>query len=186
MAHYMLPPVPFDEQARLEALASTVIINSPAHQALDVIVDFAAHLFSVPIALVTLVGRDKQIFKARVGLDVCETSRDVSFCAHAIVEPEEVFVVPDAKKDPRFTENPLVTGSPFIRFYAGAPLIGFAGQPLGTLCIIDRKPRADLTEHEKLTLTKLARMVILRMKSKEIIDAASTQFRQQPDITFPL
>ncbi len=94
----------------------------------------------MPIALVSLVGRDKQIFKARVGLDICETSRDVSFCAHAIVEREDVLVIPDARKDPRFASNPLVIGSPFIRFYAGAPLIGFAGQPLGTLCIIDRKP----------------------------------------------
>lgn len=164
-------PVPYDEQARLEALASMAIINTTLEQALEVIVDFAAHLFSAPIALVSLVDRDEQVFKARVGLDVCGTSRDISFCAHAIVRRDEVLVVSDARKDPRFAENPLVTGSPFIRFYAGAPLIGFAGQPVGTLCIMDRKPRPALSEHEKLTLTKLARMVILRMTSKRIIDA---------------
>jgi GAF domain-containing protein len=135
----------------------------------------AAHLFSAPIALVSLVDRDKQIVKARVGLNICETSRNVSFCAHAIVEREDVLVIPDARKDPRFASNPLVTGSPFIRFYAGAPLIGFAGQPFGTLCIIDRKPRSGLSEHEKLTLTKLSRMATLQMKTKEIINAASSQ-----------
>jgi GAF domain-containing protein len=172
MTHGALHPIPFDEQARLEALASMSIINTPPEQALDVMVDFAAHLFNVPIALVSLIGKDKQVFKARVGLDICETSREVSFCSHAITQRNEVFVVPDARKDPRFAENPLVTGSPFIRFYAGAPLIGFARQPVGTLCIIDRKPRPGLSDHEKLTLTKLARMVILRMKSREIIDAA--------------
>lgn len=175
MTHGTPYPTPFDEQARLEALASMSIINTPPEQVLDVMVDFVAHLFNVPIALVSLVGRDKQLFKARVGLDVCETSRDVSFCTHAIVQPNEVFVVPDARKDPRFADNPLVTGAPYIRFYAGAPLIGFARQPLGTLCIIDRKPRAGLSDHEKLTLTKLARMVILRMKSREIIDAGRTR-----------
>lgn len=161
---------PFNENARLEALAAMAIRNAPPDQALDMIVDLVAHLFRVPIALVSLVDQDKQIFKSRVGLDVCETSRDVSFCTHAILKPDEVFVVLDALKDPRFASNPLVTGTPFIRFYAGAPLIGFAGQPVGTLCIIDRQPRSSFSEHDKLTLQKFARMAILRMKFKEIID----------------
>lgn len=163
-------PVPSDEYARLEALASAAIINTPPENALDVIVDLVSHIFSVPIALVSLVSSDKQIFKARVGLDVCETSRDVSFCTHAMMEKDEVFVVPNAQRDLRFASNPLVTGSPFIRFYAGAPLIDFSGQPIGTLCIIDRKPRPALNEHDKLTLQKFARMVILRMKFSEIME----------------
>ncbi|WAJ31009.1 GAF domain-containing protein [Antarcticirhabdus aurantiaca] len=164
-------PVPHDEEARLAALATMAVINTPPDRAFDIIVDLAAHLFEVPIALVSLVGRDRQVFKARVGLDVCETGRDVSFCAHAIVRRDEVLVVPDARRDPRFASNRLVTGDPHIRFYAGAPLIGLAGQPIGTLCIIDRVPRPDLSEHQRATLQKLARMVILRMMTREVIEA---------------
>lgn len=133
------------------------------------IVDLAAHLFRVPIALVSIVGRDYQIFKARIGLDVCETGRDISFCAHAIVQREEVLVIPDASRDARFSANPLVTGAPFIRFYAGAPLIGLHGQPIGTLCILDRVPRAGLSDHEQMTLRKLSRMTILRMMTRTVI-----------------
>ncbi|WAJ29438.1 GAF domain-containing protein [Antarcticirhabdus aurantiaca] len=164
-------PVPHDEEARLSALAAMAVINTPPDRAFDIIVDLAAHLFEAPIALVSLVGRDKQIFKARVGLDVCETSRDVSFCAHAITRRDEVLVVSDARRDPRFATNPLVTGAPHIRFYAGAPLIGIGGQPVGTLCIIDRVPRPDLSEHERTTLQKLARMVVLRMMTRDVIEA---------------
>lgn len=101
-------------------------MNAAPEAALDIIVDLAAHLFEVPIALVSLVGKDKQVLKTRVGIDVCETSRDVSCCAHAIVRWDEVLVVPDARRDRRFADNPLVTGDPYVRFYAGAPLIGFA------------------------------------------------------------
>ncbi|GLQ38808.1 hypothetical protein GCM10007908_24280 [Rhizobium albus] len=133
-------PVPHDEEARLKALATMAVLNTPPDQAFDIILDLAKHLFQVPIALVSIVGRDKQIFKARLGLDVCETGRDISFCAHAIVQ-RDVLIITDASRDPRFSTNPLVTGEPFIRFYAGAPLIGLRGQPIGTLCILDRVPR---------------------------------------------
>ena len=165
-------PVPHDEAGRLEALASMAIFNTPPEEAFDIIVDLATHVFSVPTALVSLVGKDTQMFKARVGFDACSTSRNVSFCAHAIVQ-NDVFVIPDATRDPRFSSNPLVTGSPFIRFYAGAPLIGPGGHGLGTLCIIDRKPRA-FSEHERLTLKKMARMVILRMQTRLAIEAIKT------------
>jgi GAF domain-containing protein len=162
-------PVPRDEDARLKALATMAVLNTPPDQSFDIIVDLAAHLFHVPIALVSIVGRDHQIFQARVGLDVCETSRDISFCAHAIVQ-RDVLVIPDASRDPRFSANPLVTGAPFIRFYAWAPLIGLHGQPIGTLCILDRVPRAGMSEHEMLTLRKLASMTILRMMTRTVID----------------
>jgi GAF domain-containing protein len=163
-------PVPHDEEARLKALATMAVLTTPPDEAFDLIVELATHLFKVPIALVSIVGRDHQIFKARVGLDVCETGRDVSFCAHAIVEPAEVMVVPDARRDPRFSTNRLVTGTPFIRFYAGAPLSGIQGQPIGTLCILDRVPRPGLTAHETITLQKLARMIILRMMTRTVIE----------------
>lgn len=163
-------PIPKDEEARLQALAAMAVLNAPADETFDNIVDLAAHLFQVPIALVSLIGRNTQVFKARFGLDVCETSRDASFCTHAILEPEEILVVADALQDPRFASNPLVTGSPHIRFYAGVPLIGLAGQPIGTLCIIDRSPRAGLSEHELLTLRKLARMTIVRMMTRSVLD----------------
>jgi diguanylate cyclase (GGDEF)-like protein len=101
----------------------------------------AAQLFAVPIAAISFIDKDRQWFKASVGLDVTETPRDQSFCAHAIMNPSEVLYVPDASKDPRFADNPLVTGSMSLRFYAGAPIFGPSGHPMGTLCVIDNQPR---------------------------------------------
>lgn len=164
-------PIPEDEQARLQALAEMAVLNAPPDETFDTIVDLAAHLFQVPIALVSLIGSDSQIFKARFGLDICETSRDASFCTHAIIQHDTIFVIPDALQDQRFAKNPLVTGSPYIRFYAGVPLVGLAGQPIGTLCIIDRKPRGGLSEHETGTLRKLARMTIVRMMTLSVLNA---------------
>jgi len=131
-------PKPESEALRLEALYRTMLLDTPPEQRFDRIVRFAASEFEVPIALVSLVDRDRQWFKARVGLDACATARDVSFCGHTILRPE-VLVVEDASADPRFADNPLVTGDPFIRFYAGAPLELGTGERVGTLCLIDRK-----------------------------------------------
>lgn len=161
-------PTPHDEEGRLAALAALAVFNTAPEDAFDIIVDLARHVFGVPIALVSLVGKDTQIFKAKVGLEVCSTSRNVSFCAHAIVQ-NEVLVIPDATRDPRFSSNALVTGAPYIRFYAGAPLIGPDGHGLGSLCIIDRKPRS-LSDHDRTTLKKMSRMVVLRMQSRLVIE----------------
>jgi GAF domain-containing protein len=135
-----IAPLPDNETERLKALYDLLILDTPPEERFDKIVRFAADEFGVPIVLVSLLDSERQWFKASVGLDVCETARDISFCGHAILDSVPM-VVPDACADPRFADNPLVTGEPGIRFYAGAPLALPSGERLGTLCLIDRVPR---------------------------------------------
>ncbi|MGB0766546.1 MAG: HD-GYP domain-containing protein [Phycisphaeraceae bacterium] len=153
-----VPPKPDNESERLKALRAYDLLDTEATQGFDDIVNLAAHLFDVPTALVSLIDDDRQWFKAKCGLDACETSRDVSFCGHAILQ-SGVMVVEDATRDKRFADNPLVTGEPNIRFYAGAPLVDPDGMLLGTLCLIDYKPRG-LCDRDRELLTKLAKQVI--------------------------
>lgn len=136
----MKAPIPTDEDDRLQALRQLLILDTPPEERFDRIVSFAAQEFEVPIALITLIDAERQWFKAGIGLDVCETSRDVSFCGHAIMS-NDTMVVSDATKDLRFNDNPLVLGQPRIRFYAGAPLTLPSGQNVGTICLIDSTPR---------------------------------------------
>jgi GAF domain-containing protein len=137
----MTPPTPHDETARLAALRELLVLDTPPEQRFERIVQFAAAEFEVPIALISLVDAERQWFKARVGLDACETSRDISFCGHAI-HGRGALVIPDALSDPRFRDNPLVTGEPHIRFYAGMPIhVAGTQSAVGTLCLIDRVPR---------------------------------------------
>ena len=132
-------------------------------QELQRTVEFAAKLCGAPIALVSLVEEERQRFLARTGLDASETPRPTSFCAHAMLQPETM-IVPDALEDDRFSDNPLVTGAPHIRFYAGAPLISSEGAPLGSLCIIDNEPRPEgLTDLQREGLELLARGVMQRL-----------------------
>jgi len=114
-------PRPFDDEQRLDALNSFAVLDTPAEPVFDRITSLVSRIFGVPIALISLVDRNRQWFKACVGLDVRETSRDLAFCAHAILS-DAVMVVPDAQADPRFKNSQLVVGPPHIRFYAGAPL----------------------------------------------------------------
>ena len=138
----MVPaPIPTDEAERLSALRALMLLDTPPEERFDRLVRFAAEQLDTPIAMVSLVDGQRQWFKARVGLDDTESARDVSFCGHAILK-EEVFVVEDARSDPRFEDNPLVVGEPHIRFYAGAPLSAPGGHRIGTLCVIDTVPRA--------------------------------------------
>jgi len=132
--------IPANESTRLAALYQLLILDTLPEERFDKIAAFAAQEFEVPIAVITLVDAERQWFKAKVGTEVCETGRDVSFCAHAILH-DDIMVVPDAAADARFVDNPLVTGEPHIRFYAGAPLTLASGLRLGTLCLIDRAPR---------------------------------------------
>ena len=137
----MIPaPIPTDDERRLQALREMLILDTPPDERFDRVVRFAADEFDMPIVLVSLVDARRQWFKARVGLDVCETERDISFCGHVIVQPQ-IIVVEDALQDERFHDNPLVAGDPKIRFYAGAPLQLPTGEIVGTLCMIDRQPR---------------------------------------------
>ena len=137
---FLAAPTPADETTRLAALEEMKVAYTPAEERFDRLVRLACRLLNVPIATVTLIDAEVQWFKAREGVTNSEDSRAVSFCAHAILHPEPL-VVPDARVDPRFAGNPLVTGDPFIRFYAGHPIQAPDGSHIGTLCVIDREPR---------------------------------------------
>lgn len=134
----MKAALPLDENVRLLALHRLEVLDTPREQNFDDIAQLAMSVCEVPVAVISLVDRDRQWFKSCIGLDADQTPRDVAFCAHAILAPAELLIVEDAARDPRFADNPLVTGEPFIRFYAGAPLVTKTGAALGTLCVIDR------------------------------------------------
>lgn len=134
------PPKPDDEESRVQSLEALGILDTAPEPRFDRLTRLASRLFDVPTALVSLVDRDRQWFKSKVGLDEDQTDRDVSFCGHAILE-EKPLVVPDALKDERFSDNPLVVGEPHVRFYAGRPLRAPNGHRIGTLCLLDRSPR---------------------------------------------
>lgn len=151
-------PLPADEPQRLAALRALLILDTPPEQRFDRIVGFAAAEFEMPIALISLVDANRQWFKARTGMQACETARDISFCGHAIVDAA-LFVIEDAHADPRFADNPLVTGEPFVRFYAGAPLQLPSGARVGTLCLMDTRPRA-LDGDERAILAVLRDLVV--------------------------
>ena len=151
------PDIPIDEVARLNALRSLNILDSPSEERFDRLTRLTKRIFGVPIALVSLIDEDRQWFKSSVGLNVNETPRDISFCGHAI-HGDDVFIIPDATKDQRFADNPLVLNEPNIRFYAGYPLKSLDGSKLGTLCILDREPRS-LSEEDLQTFKDLASIV---------------------------
>jgi len=152
----LLPPIPINESARLATLASLNILDTPPEERFDRLTRLAKRLFGVPIALVSLIDANRQWFKSCDGLDVPESPRDTSFCGHAICE-DDILLIPDATLDPRFHDNPLVTGDPHIRFYAGRPLSAPDGMKLGTLCLIVRKPR-DFSAEDRALLHDLAQM----------------------------
>lgn len=155
------------ESDRLAALAEYQILDTAAEPGFDDAVSIAVQLCDVPIALVSLIDDSRQWFKAAVGLTVSETPRDISFCGHAIGKPE-LFVIEDATQDPRFADNPLVTGEPFIRFYAGAPLITSDGLAIGTICVLDHRPR-KLTDGQRAGLTALARQVMGQLELRRLL-----------------
>ncbi len=130
-------PLPPDEERRLRALRRLRVLDSLPERLFDDIVLLASEICGTPIGLISLIDTDRQWFKARVGLDATETPRSHAFCAHAIMAPDQLMSVADATRDPRFAANPLVTGDPNIRFYAGAPVVTPEGEALGTVCVID-------------------------------------------------
>ncbi|RRJ82748.1 GGDEF domain-containing protein [Aestuariirhabdus litorea] len=158
--------IPKDEPQRIAALNRLGVLDTPPEQRFDRITRMAKRIFGVPVALVSLVDSERQWFKSKVGLEVDETPRNVSFCAHAILS-NELFMVPDATHDQRFIDNPLVVGEPHIRFYAACPLKAIDGSRVGTLCLIDKEPR-NLDAEQQETLADLAAMVERELAAVEL------------------
>ena len=169
----MTAPLPKNEKQRLKVLWQYSVLDTMPEEIFDDLTELAARICEAPVAMITLVDEDRQWFKAKVGVSINETSRDISFCAHAITQPG-LFIVPDATRDERFAKNPLVKSDPKVRFYAGAPLVSPDGYALGTLCVIDKVPR-ELRPEQKQALRILARHVVsqleLRRRSNELADA---------------
>jgi diguanylate cyclase (GGDEF)-like protein len=155
-----------DEPARLAALQRLAVMDTPAEEPFENVVTLVRAVLGVPIATVSLIAEDRQWFKASVGLDVSETPRDISFCTHTIKQHEPL-VIPDATKDPRFANNPLVLGNPYLRSYAGIPLRTSEGYNVGSLCAIDTKPR-EFSDVELAMLDKFARIVVADLELRRI------------------
>lgn len=162
----MKAPLPENEELRLAALKEYQILDSAAEQTYDDLTALAAYLCGVPIAMISLVDKERQWFKARVGVNQQETPRDVAFCAHAILQTDPL-IVHDALNDTRFADSALVTREPYIRFYAGFPLATPKGYALGTLCAIDRKPH-ELNPEQKKAMQALARQVMALLESRRV------------------
>jgi GAF domain-containing protein len=158
----MKAPLPKNEAKRIQILWQYDVLDTLPEKVFDELTELATLICEAPIALISLVDEDRQWFKSKVGVTVKETSRDVSLCAHAILQ-KDILIVPDATKDKRFKNNPLVTGAPKIRFYAGVPLRAPGGAALGTLCVIDRKPRT-LTTNQLAALRLLARNIMTQLE----------------------
>ncbi|HXG87600.1 MAG TPA: GAF domain-containing sensor histidine kinase [Vicinamibacterales bacterium] len=174
----MAAPTPTNDEARLEAVRRTGLLDSRPGRVFDDFTALASYICGVPIALVTVVDRDRQWFKSKFGLETAETPREDAFCAHAIME-DALMVVPDAHVDQRFTNNPLVLRDPMIRFYAGAPLKTPDGFALGTLCVIDRVPR-QLSAEQRTALQALARQVEAQINLRQALeDIAAVQKEKQ-------
>ena len=164
----MNAPLPPNETDRLAALRAYEILDTCPEEAYDDITLIASLITNVPIALVSLVDEKRQWFKSRLGVDVAETPRDLAFCGHAILTPEEPLIITDATQDQRFASNPLVLSDPKIRFYAGAPIVTTNGEALGTLCVIDRKPRS-ISRKETNALQALARQVMAQLELRHSV-----------------
>jgi len=155
-----------EESDRLKALEEYRILDTEPEKLFDDITLLASQICNTPISLISLVDEHRQWFKSRVGLELSETSREVSVCAHAIQEPGHTFIVPNLTDDQRFDQNPLVTAPNGLRFYAGTPLVDSNGYALGTLCVIDRDPRI-LTPEQQFALETLAKTVVTLMESRK-------------------
>ena len=154
-------PIPENEAERLNTLRGYEILDTHPEDRFDDLTKLAALICNAPISLISLVDEDRQWFKSKTGLEVCQTPREDAFCAHAILSPE-LFLVSDATQDPRFATNPLVLGELHVRFYAGAPLTAPNGHHLGALCVMDRVPRR-LSREQQESLRILSRLVMAQV-----------------------
>lgn len=189
-----IAPDPEDEAARLQALREYQILDSGPEETFNDLTRLAAYICETPVAGISLIDSDRQWFKAKVGISESETSRDISFCSHAILQ-EGAFIVSDALEDDRFKANPLVTAQPHIRFYAGSPLVSPEGYKIGTLCVLDRTPRElnlqqvaalhvisnqiiALLEHRR-DLTVLRGVVAKQKKQKDALKARLRRYERK-------
>lgn len=159
--------LPENEKDRLKALAAYNLLDTPTEEIYDDVTRMASEICRTPISSISLVDADRQWPKSVLGLKGGDSSREHSFCAHAILEPQEIFIVPDARLDPRFSDNPFTTGTPSVVFYAGVPLTNDDGYALGSLCVIDSRPRI-LTENQLLSLKSLARLVNTHFELRKV------------------
>ncbi|MCP1623335.1 sensor domain-containing diguanylate cyclase [Pseudomonas nitroreducens] len=162
-------PIPVDESLRQQTLDEMNLLDTPAEHYLDTLVQLTQDLVKVDTVLISLIDQERQWFKARVGLDASETTRDVSFCGYAILG-EDTLLVPDATLDERFADNPLVLGPPYIRFYAGRPLRAGNGQAIGTLCMVDPRPR-NMTEAQQTNFRDLATLAEGYLQLRSLIQS---------------
>ena len=165
--------IPDDEKLRLESLYQYGILDTETEEMFDDLTQAASAICSTPISLVSLIGEERQWFKSNLGLPLKETSREVSFCSHAILE-SGVFTVRDALEDPRFSDNPLVVGDPLMRFYAGAPIVTADGFAIGTLGVIDREPR-ELRPDQEEALKHLAKQIVRNLNLRLKLQKARNQ-----------
>jgi sigma-B regulation protein RsbU (phosphoserine phosphatase) len=173
-------PLPPDEKERLSALYALNLINEQEEERFDTIVQLASHIFSVPIAYIALIDSNRQWFKSEVGLGICGTGRDVSFCSHTILG-DEPLIIPDTLLNEEFKDNPLVTGEPFARFYAGVPVRGPRGHKVGTLCLMDRQPR-QFSAHDEMVLKDLGKLVEREFALVDSLDLQSQLLQTQESL----
>lgn len=174
-------PLPDNESERLRELHGLSILDTLPEEEFDDITRLASEICQTPISTITLIDSDRQWFKSRRGLAAPETSRDLAFCAHAIINPQQILVVPDSRKDDRFFDNPLVTGDPHVIFYTGVPLVTSEGNALGTLCVIDNQPR-ELNPRQLETLRSLSRQVVRLIdlrKMNRLLNQSRTEIEQK-------
>jgi GAF domain-containing protein len=177
----MKAPLPKNEDERLRALYEYEILDTEAEAAFDNLTRLAVYICKTPIALITLLDSDRQWFKSKIELSESETSRDISFCAHAILQPGPM-VVPDALQDERFKDNPLVMSEPKIRFYAGAPLTNDKGFKLGTLCVIDQEPR-EISVGQTAALKVLSHQAMILLEWRRDLISSNRTLEQERKIS---
>ncbi len=179
-AGYRAAPWPENEAERIAALREFELLDTSAEQSYDDVTMLAAMICNTPMAMISLIDTDRQWFKSRIGLEATELPRELAFCPHAILCPDQLLMVPDATQDGRFADNPLVTGATNVRFYAGAPLVTPEGHAIGTLCVVDRKPQS-LSEAQQAALQALARQTMVQLELRRNLLAS-----EQRNLTDPL